>query len=189
MALRCQRPNSFKQDIAKKNNVQTWKKDASRRHTKESQKSSNWKMLVLIPLLLILTIPFAFADERDSGIRHVKCVDLQKSILETEFFETSEFDFSLILSIEQNDGKCVMKNKLGKTYLVSWMPAYHKVNLIDTDFGQISSQRLMIPDEQEEIIFDLHKEIPYCFEVVSVWLDNRVRSESTSEICIQKNLL
>ena len=142
-------------------------------------------LVYLIPILLIVTVPFAFAD---SGIRHVKCVDLQKSILTTEFFQESEFDFSLVLSIEQNDGKCIMKNKLGKTYLVSWMPAYHKINLIDMDFGEISSQRMLIPDSMETIIFDLHKEIPYCVEVMSVWLDNRVRTESSSEICF-KNLL
>lgn len=145
-------------------------------------------LIYLIPLLLILTVPFAFADERDSGIRHVKCIDLQKSILETETFQVSEFDFKLILSIEQNDGKCIMKNKLGKTYLVSWMPAYHVIKLNDMDFGEISSQRMLIPDENEVIIFDLHNEIPYCVEVVSVWLDNRVRTESSSEICF-KNLL
>ena len=140
-------------------------------------------LVYLIPVLLILTVPFAFADERNSGIRHVKCVDLQKSILTTEFFQETEFDYKLILSIEQNDGKCIMKNKLGKTYLVSWMPAYHKINLIDMDFGEISSQRMMIPEHSEEIIFKLHNEIPYCIEVVSVWLDNRVRSESSSEVC------
>lgn len=140
-------------------------------------------LVYLIPLLLILTVPFAFADERDSGIRHVKCVDLQKSILNIETFQVSEFDFSLVLSIEQNDGKCIMKNKLGKFYLVSWMPAYHRINLIDADFGQVSSQRLMIPENMETVIFDLHNEIPYCVEVVSVWLDNRVRTESTSEKC------
>ena len=145
-------------------------------------------LVYLIPLLLILTVPFVFADERNSGIRHIKCVDLQKSILTTEFFDIAEFDYKLILSIEQNDGKCIMKNKLGKFYLVSWMPAYHKINLIDMDFRQVSSQRLMIPDEQETIVFDLYKEIPYCVEAVSVWLDNRVRTESISEICF-KNLL
>lgn len=137
-------------------------------------------LVYLIPILLIVTVPFVFAD---SGIRHVKCVDLQKSILTTEFFETSEFDFKLILSIEQNDGKCIMKNKLGKFYLVSWMPAYHVVKLNDMDFGEISSQRMLIPENMETIVFDLHKEIPYCVKVVSVWLDNRVRTESSSEIC------
>lgn len=140
-------------------------------------------LVYLIPVLLILTVPFAFADERNSGIRHVKCVDLQKSILETEYFQESEFDYKLVLSIEQNDGKCIMKNKLGKTFLVPWMPAYHIVKLNDMDFGEISSQRLMIPEHSEEIIFNLHNEIPYCVEVVSVWLDNRVRTESSSEIC------
>lgn len=140
-------------------------------------------MLVLIPLLLIITIPFAFADERDSGIRHVKCADLQKSILNVETFQVSEFDYKLILSIEQNDGKCIMKNKLGKTYLIPWMPAYHVVKLNDMDFGEINSQRMMIPDENEFVVFNLHNDIPYCVEVVSVWLDNRVRTESSSEIC------
>ena len=145
-------------------------------------------LVYLFAIILIASVPFAFADERNSGIRHVKCVDLQKSILTTEFFQESEFDYNLVLSIEQNDGKCIMKNKLGKTYLIPWMPAYHKINLIDMDFGEISSQRMMIPDGEEFVIFNLYNEIPYCVEVVSVWLDNRVRTESSSEICF-KNLL
>ena len=140
-------------------------------------------LIFLTAVILVAIIPFAFADERDSGIRHVKCVDLQKSILNVESFQVSEFDFTLVLSIEQNDGKCIMKNKLGKSYLVSWMPSYHVVKLNDMDFGEISKQRIMIPENIETIIFDLHNEIPYCVEVVSIWLDNRIRTESSSEIC------
>lgn len=142
-------------------------------------------LVYLIPLLLILTVPFAFADERDSGIRHVKCIHQQPSILTFETEQISEFDYNLSLSIEQNDGKCIMKNKLGKTYLVSWMPIYHVVILKDMDFGEIENKRLMIPNEMEIIEFDLHKEIPYCIEVVSVWLDNRVRTEPSSEVCFK----
>lgn len=142
-------------------------------------------LVYLIPLLLILTVPFAFADERDSGIRHVKCIYQQPSILTFESQQISEFDYNLSLNIEQNDGKCIMKNKLGKMYLTSWMPVYHVVILKDMDFGEIESQRLMIPEQTEIVDFKLQNEIPYCIEVVSVWLDNRVRTEPSSEICFE----
>lgn len=142
-------------------------------------------LIFLAVIILVATVPFAFADERESGVRHVKCVHQQPSILTFESKQVSEFDYNLSLNIEQNDGKCIMKNKLGKTYLTSWMPVYHVVILKDMDFGEIESQRIMIPSENEIIDFDLHNEIPYCIEVVSVWLDNRIRTEPSSEICFE----
>lgn len=143
------------------------------------------RLAVILSILLVVSMVPVFADERNSGVRHVKCVDLQKSILGIETLQVVEFDYTLVLSIEQNDGKCIMKNKLGKTYLVSWMPAYHVIKLTDMDFGEISSKRIMIPEQNETELFNLHNEIPYCVEVVSVWLDNRVRTESSSEICFR----
>lgn len=146
----------------------------------------SYRNLLILSFSVILLLPIStFAEEgdRDSGIRHLKCVDLQKSILNVEKQQTAEFEYIALLSITQNDGKCIMKNKLGKTYLTPWMPVYHIVYLKDMDFGVIDKQRIIIPDEITMIPFELYNDIPYCVEVVSVWLDNRVRTETSSEIC------
>ena len=142
--------------------------------------------LLILSLSVILFIPVAFAEEkseRSSGIRNVKCIDLQKSILSIEAEQISEFDYTASLLITQNDGKCIMKNKLGKTYVTPWMPIYHVIYLKDMDYGIIDRQRIIIPDENTEINFNLYNEIPYCVEVVSVWVDSRIKIESISEIC------
>ncbi len=139
-------------------------------------------MLRVILVILAVSFPLAFAD---SGIRHVKCFNEPESIISYFTAETSELDVSLDLQITQNDGVCVMKNKLGRTYTIDWMPAYHMIKLKDMDFGVVETFRIMSPDNVEFTSFDLQKDIPYCIEVTSVWLDNRVRTETSTETCFK----
>jgi len=147
---------------------------------------------ILLIILFAVSLSLIGVNEVDAksgrGTDMLDCTNSSNSIISLSKSYISELEYDGVITVHQNEGKCLFKDNGLRFYYVPWIPVKYDIKLIDSEFDYIIDSIQLVGETENTFNFEylMYYEIPYCVEVTSTWSDasDRIRVKiHTVRVC------